>query len=514
MVSIIIAIIASLITLVIGLAVGFLMRKNIAEKKIGSAEIHAAQIINNAGKEAETTKKAMLLEAKDEIFKLRTEQENENRERRLEIQKSEKRILQKEENLEKKNDKLDSKIQKLDSELKKAELKNEEVQKLFDEQNKELERVANLTEEEAKEILLSDLREKVTHEQAMIIKELEADTKERADEIAKDLVTTSIQRYAADFVAESTVSVVSLPNDEMKGRIIGREGRNIRAFETLTGVDLIIDDTPEAVVLSAFNPVRREIARITLEKLIMDGRIHPTRIEDLHEKAIQEVDQAIKKYGEEACFEVGIHGIHPEIVKLLGKLNYRTSYGQNVLKHSVEVAQIAGMLAQEVGADVRMAKRGGLLHDIGKAIDHEIEGPHVQLGVQAAKRFKEKPEVLNCIESHHGDVEPNCIEAVLVQAADAISATRPGARREAIESYIQRLENLESIANSFDGVESSFAIQAGRELRIMVKPEEVSEDKMILLAREISSRIENELEYPGQIKVNVVREIRAIEYAK
>ncbi len=509
-----IAIIASLITLVIGLVVGFLIRKNIAEKQIGSAESHAAKIINDAGKEAETTKKAMLLEAKDEIFKLRTDQEKENRERRLEIQKSEKRVLQKEENLDAKSEKLDSKIQKLDSELKKAELKNEEIEKVLEEQGKELERIANLTQDEARVVLLEDLKDKVTHEQAMIIKEFEAETKEKADDIARDLVTASIQRYAADYVAESTVSVVSLPNDEMKGRIIGREGRNIRAFETLTGVDLIIDDTPEAVVLSAFNPVRREVARITLEKLIMDGRIHPTRIEDLFEKATREVEIAIKKHGENASYEVGLHGIHPEIIKLLGKLNYRTSYGQNVLKHSVEVAQIAGMLAQEVGADVRLAKRGGLLHDIGKAIDHEIEGPHVQLGVQAAKRFKEKPEVINCIESHHGDVEPNCIESVLVQAADAISAARPGARREAIESYIQRLENLEAIANSFNGVENSFAIQAGRELRIMVKPEEISEDEMILLARDISSRIENELEYPGQIKVNVVREIRAIEYAK
>ncbi|MEJ8751208.1 ribonuclease Y [Lagierella sp. ICN-221743] len=510
----IITIIASLITLVIGLAVGFLIRKNIAEKQIGSAEAHAAQIINDAGREAETTKKAMLLEAKDEIFKLRTDQENENRERRLEIQKSEKRILQKEENLEKKSEKLDSKIQKLESDLKDVEEKNIEVQQLLEKQNTELERIAGLTEEEAKEILLSDLKEKVTHEQAMIIKELESETRDKADDIARDLVTASIQRYAADFVAESTVSVVSLPNDEMKGRIIGREGRNIKAFETLTGVDLIIDDTPEAVVLSAFNPVRREVARLTLEKLIMDGRIHPTRIEDLFEKSTQEVEQAIKKHGEDACYEIGLHGIHPELVKLLGKLNYRTSYGQNVLKHSVEVAHIAGMLAQEVGADVRLAKRGGLMHDIGKAIDHEIEGSHVQLGVQAAKRYKERAEVINCIESHHGDVEPTCIEAILVQAADAISAARPGARREALESYIQRLENLETIANSFESVESSFAIQAGRELRIMVKPEKISEDEMILLARDVASRIESELEYPGQIKVNVVREIRAIDYAK
>ncbi|WP_099203201.1 ribonuclease Y [Miniphocaeibacter massiliensis] len=503
-----------IISLIIGLLVGFLIRKNISEKTIGSAESHAAKIIEDASREAESTKKAMLVEAKDEIFKLRTDQENENRESRLEIQKSEKRILQKEENLDKKSDNLEKKSLKLESELKKLESREKEIQELIDKQTDELERVANLTRDEAKQILLNELREQVTHEQAMIIKELEAKTKEEADKFAREIISTSIQRYAADYVAESTVSVVTLPNDEMKGRIIGREGRNIRAFETLTGVDLIIDDTPEAVVLSAFNPVRREIARIALEKLIVDGRIHPTRIEDMVDKATKEVDHTIKENGENACDDTNVHGLHPEVVKLLGKLHYRTSYGQNVLKHSIEVSNIAGMMAAELGADVKLAKRGGLLHDLGKALDHEIEGPHVELGVQAAKRFKEKPEVINCIESHHGDVEPTSIEAVLVQAADAISAARPGARRESIENYIQRLQNLEEISNSFDGVEKSFAIQAGRELRIMVKPESISEDKMVILARNISTRIEEELEYPGQIKVNVIRESRVTDYAK
>ncbi len=512
--NVLITVFTGIITLIIGLLVGFLIRKNISEKNIGSAEIYAAKIIEDAGKEADSTKKAMLVEAKDEIFKLRTDQEKENRERRQEIQKSEKRILQKEENLEKKSENLEKKNAKLDAEIKNVEMKEKQIQEIVDKQLQELEKIANMTQEEAKNVLLNDLREQVTHEQAMIIKELEAKTRDKADEYAKEIITSSIQRYAADYVAESTVSVVSLPNDEMKGRIIGREGRNIRAFETLTGVDLIIDDTPEAVVLSAFNPVRREISRIALEKLIVDGRIHPTRIEDMVEKATKEVDQTIKINGENACDETNVHGVHPEIVKLLGKLHYRTSYGQNVLKHSIEVSNIAGMLAAELGADIKLAKRGGLLHDIGKALDHEIEGPHVELGVQAAKRFKEKPDVINCIESHHGDVEPTSIEAILVQAADAISAARPGARREAIENYIQRLENLEEISNSFNGVEKSFAIQAGRELRIMVKPEDISEDDMTLLARDISMRIENELEYPGQIKVNVIRESRVTDYAK
>lgn len=490
------------------------MRKNSAEKQISSAEEYSARILEDAEKEADSRKKELLVEAKGEILKLRSEQENENKEQRREIKKLEDRIVQKELNIEKKSDTLDRKTERLNNEIKKVETKEAKIQEIIDRQLQELEKVANLTTDEAKSILLDNVREDTVQEQASIIKEIEAKTKDRAEEYAREIISTTIQRYAADNVIEATVTVVNLPNDEMKGRIIGREGRNIRAFETMTGVDLIIDDTPEAVVLSAFDPVRREIARITLEKLIADGRIHPSRIEDMYSKAKAEVDATIRREGENACDEANVHGVHPEIVKLLGKLRYRTSYGQNVLKHSIEVANLAGMIAAELGADVRLAKRGGLLHDIGKAIDHEIEGPHVELGVNAAKRYKEKPEVINCIESHHGDVAPNSVEAVLVQAADAISAARPGARRESLENYIKRLENLETIANSFDGVDTSFAMQAGRELRIMVQPENIDENKSILLARDIANEIENQLEYPGQIKVNVIRETRAVEYAK
>lgn len=490
------------------------MRKNSAEKQISSAEEYSARILEDAEKEADSRKKELLVEAKGEILKLRSEQENENKEQRREIKKLEDRIVQKELNIEKKSDILDRKTERLNNEIKKVETKEAKIQEIIDRQLQELEKVANLTTDEAKSILLDNVREDTVQEQASIIKEIEAKTKDRAEEYAREIISTTIQRYAADNVIEATVTVVNLPNDEMKGRIIGREGRNIRAFETMTGVDLIIDDTPEAVVLSAFDPVRREIARITLEKLIADGRIHPSRIEDMYSKAKAEVDATIRREGENACDEANVHGVHPEIVKLLGKLRYRTSYGQNVLKHSIEVANLAGMIAAELGADVRLAKRGGLLHDIGKAIDHEIEGPHVELGVNAAKRYKEKPEVINCIESHHGDVAPNSVEAVLVQAADAISAARPGARRESLENYIKRLENLETIANSFDGVDTSFAMQAGRELRIMVQPENIDENKSILLARDIANEIENQLEYPGQIKVNVIRETRAVEYAK
>ena len=490
------------------------MRKNSAEKQISSAEEYSARILEDAEKEADSRKKELLVEAKGEILKLRSEQESENKEQRREIKKLEDRIVQKELNIEKKSDSLDRKTERLNNEIKKVEAKEAKIQEIIDQQLQELEKVANLTTDEAKGILLENVREETVQEQASIIKEIEAKTKDRAEEYAREIISTTIQRYAADNVIEATVTVVNLPNDEMKGRIIGREGRNIRAFETMTGVDLIIDDTPEAVVLSAFDPVRREIARITLEKLIADGRIHPSRIEDMYGKAKAEVDATIRKEGENACDEANVHGVHPEIIKLLGKLRYRTSYGQNVLKHSIEVANLAGMIAAELGADVRLAKRGGLLHDIGKAIDHEIEGPHVELGVNAAKRYKEKPEVINCIESHHGDVAPNSVEAVLVQAADAISAARPGARRESLENYIKRLENLERIANSFDGVDTSFAMQAGRELRIMVQPDNIDENKSILLARDIANEIENQLEYPGQIKVNVIRETRAVEYAK
>lgn len=490
------------------------MRKNSAEKQISSAEEYSARILEDAEKEADSRKKELLVEAKGEILKLRSDQESENKEQRREIKKLEDRIVQKELNIEKKSDSLDRKTERLNNEIKKVEAKEAKIQEIIDQQLQELEKVANLTTDEAKGILLENVREETVQEQASIIKEIEAKTKDRAEEYAREIISTTIQRYAADNVIEATVTVVNLPNDEMKGRIIGREGRNIRVFETMTGVDLIIDDTPEAVVLSAFDPVRREIARITLEKLIADGRIHPSRIEDMYGKAKAEVDATIRKEGENACDEANVHGVHPEIIKLLGKLRYRTSYGQNVLKHSIEVANLAGMIAAELGADVRLAKRGGLLHDIGKAIDHEIEGPHVELGVNAAKRYKEKPEVINCIESHHGDVAPNSVEAVLVQAADAISAARPGARRESLENYIKRLENLETIANSFDGVDTSFAMQAGRELRIMVQPDNIDENKSILLARDIANEIENQLEYPGQIKVNVIRETRAVEYAK
>ncbi|MGO4986788.1 ribonuclease Y [Gallicola sp. Sow4_E12] len=509
-----ITIIVAIITLAIGLVIGYILRKNSAEKQISSAEEYSARILEDAEKEADSRKKELLVEAKGEILKLRSDQESENKEQRREIKKLEDRIVQKELNIEKKSDSLDRKTERLNNEIKKVEAKEAKIQEIIDQQLQELEKVANLTTDEAKGILLENVREETVQEQASIIKEIEAKTKDRAEEYAREIISTTIQRYAADNVIEATVTVVNLPNDEMKGRIIGREGRNIRVFETMTGVDLIIDDTPEAVVLSAFDPVRREIARITLEKLIADGRIHPSRIEDMYGKAKAEVDATIRKEGENACDEANVHGVHPEIIKLLGKLRYRTSYGQNVLKHSIEVANLAGMIAAELGADVRLAKRGGLLHDIGKAIDHEIEGPHVELGVNAAKRYKEKPEVINCIESHHGDVAPNSVEAVLVQAADAISAARPGARRESLENYIKRLENLETIANSFDGVDTSFAMQAGRELRIMVQPDNIDENKSILLARDIANEIENQLEYPGQIKVNVIRETRAVEYAK
>ncbi len=455
-----------------------------------------------------------MLEAKEEIHRLRTEEERENRERRNEIQKLERRILNKEETLDKKSESIEKKEEQITRKNRQLEEKEASINELYEKQLLELERLSGLTSEEAKELLLDGVKKEITQETAVMIREMEYEAKQEADKKAREIISTAIQRCAADHVAETTVTVVALPNDEMKGRIIGREGRNIRALETLTGIDLIIDDTPEAVVLSGFDPIRREVARIALEKLIVDGRIHPARIEEMVEKARKEVDTIIKEEGEQAAFDTGIHGLHPEIIKLLGRLKYRTSYGQNVLKHSIEVAHLSGIMAAELGADVRIAKRAGLLHDLGKAVDHEVEGPHVDIGVDLARRYKESKEVLHAIAAHHGDTEPTTVEAVLVQAADAISAARPGARRETLEAYIKRLEKLEEIANSIEGVDKSFAIQAGREIRIMVKPEEIDENQTVHTAREIVKKIESELDYPGQIKVNVIRETRAIEYAK
>lgn len=499
---------------IIGIIAGYFIRKNIGEKKIKSAEELADQIIEDAKKEGESLKKELLIEGKEEIHKFRSEAERENKERRIEVQKLEKRVLNKEESLDRKSVSIEKKEELLANKNLELNEKEEKINELYDEQLKELEKLSGLTSEEAKDILMNDIEKEISHESAVMIKEMESNAKQEGEKKAREIISTAIQRCAADHVAETTVTVVNLPNDEMKGRIIGREGRNIRALETLTGIDLIIDDTPEAVVLSGFDPIRREVARIALEKLIVDGRIHPARIEEMVDKAKKEVDNIIREEGEQAAFDVGIHGIHPEIIKLLGRLKYRTSYGQNVLKHSIEVAHLAGIMASELGADVRIAKRAGLLHDIGKAVDHEVEGPHVDIGVDLAKKYKESKEVIHGIEAHHGDVDPTTVEAILVQAADAISAARPGARRETLETYVKRLETLENIANSVDGVERSFAIQAGREIRIMVKPEEVNETQTVHTAREIVKKIESELEYPGQIKVNVIRETRAVEYAK
>ncbi len=455
-----------------------------------------------------------MLEAKEEIHKSRNEVEREIRERRNEVQKMERRVLHKEENLDKKSESIEKKEEQLNKKSKFLDEKEESINELYEKQTLELERLSGLTSEQAKELLLNDIKKEITHESAIMIKDMESKAKEEAEKKAREIITTAIQRCAADHVAESTVTVVTLPNDEMKGRIIGREGRNIRTLETLTGIDLIIDDTPEAVVLSGFDPIRREVARIALEKLIIDGRIHPARIEEMVEKAKKEVDNIIREEGEQAAFDTGVHGLHPEIIKLLGRLKYRTSYGQNVLKHSMEVSHLAGIMAAELGADVKIAKRAGLLHDLGKAVDHELEGPHVDIGAELARKYKESKEVIHGISAHHGDIEPETIEAVIIQAADAISAARPGARRESLENYIRRLEKLEDIANSFEGVERSFAIQAGREIRIMVKPEEIGESQIVHTARDIVKKIESELDYPGQIKVNVIRETRAIEYAK
>ena len=506
--------IAAVVLCAVFFAAGILYRKKVAEKQIGSAEEEAKRIINEAIKGGESKKREMLLEAKEEIHKSRSEYEQEVKERRAEVSKQERRLQQKEEALDKKIDLHEKKEDELAKRIAAIDKKQEEVESLKRSQMEVLEKISGLTQEEAKAYILKGVEENVRHETAMKIKEIEAQMKEEADQTAREIIATAIQRCAADHAAETTVSVVPLPNDEMKGRIIGREGRNIRTLETITGVDLIIDDTPEAITVSSFDPVRREVARLALEKLIADGRIHPTRIEDMVEKARREVDHTIKVEGERATFETGVHNLHPELIKLLGRQKYRTSYGQNVLNHSIEVAHIAGLMASELGVDVTLAKRAGLLHDLGKSVDHEMEGSHVQLGVELAKKYKENPVVINAIEAHHGDVEPQTVIACLVQAADAISAARPGARRENVENYIRRLEKLEELTNSFPGVEKAYAIQAGREVRVMVKPEEVTEDNMILLAHDLAKKIESELEYPGQIKVNVIRETKAVEYAK
>ena len=512
------AIIAVLVTLAIAIPVtayaAINYRKKVVESKIGSAEDKAREIIDEALKTAETKKREAQLETKEESIRVKNELDKEIKERRAEAQRYERRIQQKEENIEKKADAIEKKEASLAAREDRLSKQREEVSKLNEQRLQELERISGLTSEQAKEYLLKIVEDEVKHESAVMIKEMETRAKEEADKKAKEYVVTAIQKCAADHVSETTISVVQLPNDEMKGRIIGREGRNIRTLETMTGVDLIIDDTPEAVILSAFDPIRREVARIALEKLIVDGRIHPARIEEMVEKAQREVEVMIKEEGEAATLEVGVHGIHPELIRLLGKMKFRTSYGQNALKHSIEVAQLSGLLAAEMGFDVRMAKRAGLLHDIGKAVDHEMEGSHIQLGSELCRKYKESATVINAVESHHGDVEAQTLIACIVQAADTISAARPGARRETLETYTSRLRQLEEITNNFKGVDKSFAIQAGREVRVMVVPEQISDSDMVLLARDVSKKIEAELEYPGQIKVNVIRESRVIDYAK
>ena len=514
MTTIVVAVVVAVVALSIGSLLGWNRRKSVAEKEISSAEEEATRIINEAIKGAENKKREAMVEAKEDILKQRSEYEKEVKERRADLQKQERRLQQKEENLDRKTDAIEKKEELLTQKHAQLDEEKEEIQSIKRSQTELLERISGLTADEAKAYLISQVEAEVTHEAAMKIKEIETRAKDEADAKAKEIIATAIQRCAADQVSEITVSVVPLPNDEMKGRIIGREGRNIRTLETMTGVDLIIDDTPEAITVSCFEPVRREIARLALEKLIADGRIHPTRIEEMVEKAKREVDAVIKSEGERATFETGVRGLHPELVKMLGRLHYRTSYGQNVLRHSIEVSQLAGMMAAELGADVQAAKRAGLLHDLGKSVDHEMEGSHVALGVEFARKYREREDIIHAIQAHHGDVEPRTLVACLVQAADAISAARPGARRENLENYIKRLEQLETIAGSFKGVEKSYAIQAGREIRVMVKPEEVSEDEMVLLARDLAKKIEEEMEYPGQIKVNVLRETKAIEYAK
>jgi ribonuclease Y len=499
---------------VIAFFIGYFVRRALAEAKISSAEEAARKIREEAEKTAEAKKREAVLEAKEEVLKFRNEVEKEQRERRNELQRMERRLTQKEESMDKKIESIERKEENLNRKEEDIEKIKTQIKELHAKRLQELERLSGLTSDEARTILLANIEEEIKHEAAMLIKDIESQAKEEGEKRAKNIISQAIQRCAADHVAETTVTVVTLPNDEMKGRIIGREGRNIRTLETLTGIDLIIDDTPEAVILSGFDPIRREVARLALEKLILDGRIHPARIEEMVEKSKKEVEIQIREVGEQATFETGVHGLHSEIVRLLGRLKYRTSYGQNVLKHSIEVSHLAGLMAAELGVDITLAKRAGLLHDIGKSIDHEIEGPHVTIGADIAKKYKENPAIIHAIAAHHGDEEPKTIEAILVQAADAISAARPGARRETLVSYIKRLEKLEGITNSFEGVEKSFAIQAGREVRVMVKPDKIDDLAAIRLVRDIAKRIEEELEYPGQIKVMVIRETRAVEYAK
>ena len=512
--TIIITIAAVLISLAVGAIVGIAYRKKVAESKIQGAENEAKRIVESAKKEAENLKKEEIFKAKEEIMASRKDLDQEIRERRGEVQKQEARLIQKEENLERRSDNFEKREKDLENELQNVEQQKEEINKLHDLEMIELQKVAALTKEEAKSRLLSEMDKELTAEKAALIREHDQKAKETISRDAKEMLCYAIQKCAADHSQETTVSIVALPNDEMKGRIIGREGRNIKALETLTGIDLIIDDTPEAVVLSGFDPLRREVAKIALEKLIEDGRIHPAKIEEMVEKAKEEVENTIKEEGERAVLETGVIGLHPEVVKLLGKLKYRTSYGQNVLNHSIEVSNLARIMAEELGLDPKLARRAGLLHDIGKALDHDMEGTHVEIGVEILKKYKENPLVINAVEAHHGDVEPQTLEAVLVQAADAISASRPGARRETLEAYIKRLQNLEEIADSFEGVEKSFAIQAGREVRIIVKPDKISDDQMTILARDVAKRVENEMDYPGQIKVNIIRETRVVDYAR